>query len=65
MKILVYYLKGVTETILNEAKQKKGGFHSMLLGTLGASILASKGMYRTEKEFIRVGNGSSIKNKDF
>ena len=37
----------------------------MLLGTLGASILASKGMYRTEKEFIRVGNGSSIKNKDF
>ena len=51
--------------ILNEAKQKKGGFHSMLLGTLGASILASKGMYRKGKEFIRVGNGSSIKNKDF
>ena len=26
-------LKGVSETIQNEAKEKKGGFLSMLLGT--------------------------------
>ena len=31
-------LKGVSETILNEAKEQKGGFLSMLLGTLGASL---------------------------
>ena len=29
-------LKGVSETIKNEAKEQKGGFLSMLLGTLGA-----------------------------
>ena len=32
-------LKGVSETIQNEAKEQKGGFPSMLLGTLGASLL--------------------------
>ena len=32
-------LKGVTETIQNEVKEQKGGFLSMLLGTLGASLL--------------------------
>ena len=32
-------LKGVSETIKNEAKEQKGGFLSMLLGTLGASLL--------------------------
>ena len=31
-------LKGVTETVQNEAKEQKGGFLSMLLGTLGASL---------------------------
>ena len=34
-------LKGVSETIQNEAKQQKGGFLSMLLGTLGASLLGN------------------------
>ena len=33
-------LKGVTETVQNEAKEKKG-FLSMLLGTLGASLLGN------------------------
>ena len=33
-------LEGVSETIKNEAKEQKGGFLSMLLGTLGASLLA-------------------------
>ena len=62
-------LKGVSKTIQNEAKEQKGGFLSMLLGTLGASllgnILASKGMNRAGEGFIRAGYGSSIKNKDF
>ena len=30
-------LKGVSETVKKEAKELKGGFLSMLLGTLGAS----------------------------
>ena len=42
--------KGVRETIQNEAKEQKGEFLSMLLGTLGASllgnILAGKGINR-------------------
>ena len=32
-------LKGVSGTIKNETKEQKGGFLSMLLGTLGASLL--------------------------
>ena len=43
-------LKGVCEKIQNEVKEQKGGFLSMLLGTLGASllwnILARKGVTR-------------------
>ena len=34
-------LKGVTKTIENETKEQKGGFSSMLLGTLGASLLGN------------------------
>ena len=34
-------LKGVTETIQNEAKEQKDGFPSILLGTLGASLLGN------------------------
>ena len=32
-------VKSVSETIKNEAKEQKGGFLRMLLGTLGASLL--------------------------
>ena len=43
-------LKGVTKTIKNKTKEQKGGFLSMLLGTLGANllgnILAGKGIVR-------------------
>ena len=46
-------LKGVTETVQNEVKKQKGGFFSMLLGTLCASLLgnllAGKGIYRAGK----------------
>ena len=34
--------KGVSETIQNEAKEQKVGFLSMLIGTLGASLLGGK-----------------------
>ena len=58
MKILVHYQKGVSGTIQNEAKQQKGGFLSMLLGTLGASLL---GNILAGKGFIRAGYGSKGK----
>ena len=34
-------LKGVTKTIKNETKEQEGAFLSMLLATLGASLLAN------------------------
>ena len=34
-------LKGVTETVQNGVKEQKGGFLSMLLGILGASLLGN------------------------
>ena len=47
-------LKGVTETIQNEVKKQKGGFLSMLLGTLGESLLGNlltaKGAIATSQE---------------
>ena len=48
-------LKGVSETIQNEVKEQKGGFLSLLLGTLHASLL---GNMLTGKGFIRAGSGS-------
>ena len=55
-------LGGVSETIKNEAKEQKGGFCSMLLGTLGASLLgnmlAAKGVIRAREGIIRAGYGS-------
>ena len=54
-------LERVSETIKNEAKEKKGGFLSMLLDTLGASLLgnmlAGKGFIRAGEETVRVGYG--------
>ena len=48
-------LKGVTKTIKNEAKEQKGRFLSMLLDTLGASLL---GNLLTEKGILRAGSGN-------
>ena len=48
-------LKGVTETIKNETKEEKGGFLSMLLGTLGASLL---GNLLTGKRTVRAAEGT-------
>ena len=49
-------LKGVTETVKNETKEQKGGFLSMLLGALGASLL---GNLLTGKGFVRAGSGNN------
>ena len=35
------FLKRATRTIKNKTKEQKGGFLSMLLGTLGASLLGN------------------------
>ena len=35
----ILLLDGITETVKHEVKEQKGGFLSMLLGTLGASLL--------------------------
>ena len=63
-------LKGVTETVHNEVKEQKGGFLSMLLDTLCASLLGNlltgkvviatnqgRGVYRAGKgkEIVRAG----------
>ena len=34
-------LKGISETVQNEVNKQKGRFLSMLLGTLGASLLGN------------------------
>ena len=58
-------LKEVTESVQNEVKEQRGGFLSMLLGTLGASLLgnllAGKGIHRAGKGIVRGGEG----NMDF
>ena len=47
MKIVTYLgiagllIKGVSETIQNEAKKQERGFLGMLLGTIGASLLGN------------------------
>ena len=55
-------LKGVTKTIKNETKEQKGGFLSMLLGTLRAYLLANlltgKGTVRAGERIVRAGYGS-------
>ena len=53
-------LKGVTGAVENETKEQKGRFLSMLLGTLGASLL---GNLLTGKGFVRAASGN--KKMDF
>ena len=48
-------IKGVTKTLKNEAKEQKGEFLGMLLGTLGASLL---GNLLTGKGTIGAGEGT-------
>ena len=59
-------LNGITETVKTEVKEQKGGFLSMLLGTLGASLLgdlltktlSGRGVIRAGEGTIRAGSGS-------
>ena len=62
-------LRRVSETIQNEAKEQKGRFLSMLLSTLGASllgnVLSGKGITKAGfgskgKLIIRAGYGSKL-----
>ena len=66
-------LKGVTKTVQNEVKGQKGGFLSMLLGTLGASLLGNiltgrgiirggkaKGVNRAGEAIVRAGYGNKM-----
>ena len=48
-------LKGAAKTIKNETKEQKEGFLSMLLGTLGASLL---GNLLAGKGIVRAGSGN-------
>ena len=73
-------IKEVTKTIQNEAKEQKGGFLSMSLGTLGASLLGNlltgkgaiatsqgRGIYRAGKGegVLRAGYGNNNSKMDF
>ena len=49
-------LKGVSKAIKNETKEQRGGFLSMLLGTLGASLLGN--LLSGGKGIMRAGEGS-------
>ena len=60
-------LKGVSKTIENETKKQRGGFLSMLLGTLGASLLGNlltggKCIVRAGDGIVRAVSGSKKKN---
>ena len=54
----------VTETVRNEVKEQKGGFLSMLLGSLGASLLGNlltgRGINRAGKGIVRAGYGNKM-----
>ena len=59
-------LTGIMETVKNEVKEQRGGFLSMLLGSLGASLLgdlltknlSGRGVIRAGEGTIRAGYGS-------
>ena len=53
-------LRGVSKTVQNKAKEQKRGFLSMLLGTLGASLL---GNILVGKGINRAGKGRRINRR--
>ena len=77
MKIVKYLeesgllIKGVIESIKNEAKEQTGGFLGMLLGSLWASLLGilytGKGALAKgqERKTIRVGKGTIRAGENF
>ena len=68
-----FLLKRVTETVQKEVKEQKGGFLSMVLGTLSASLLRNlltgrginragkgRGINRAGEGVLRAGYGNKI-----
>ena len=58
-------LKGVSKAIKNETKEQRGRFLSMLLGTLGASLLGNlltggKGIMKAGDGIVRAGEGNVV-----
>ena len=66
MDDILKIVKSLSKTIQHEAKEQRGGFLIMLLGTLGASLLgdilskglSGKGVIRAGEGTIRAGYGS-------
>ena len=71
-------IKGVRETIQNEAKKQEVGFLDMSLGTIGASLLRNSlrskrvgskipenGVMRAGEETIRAGEGTTRTSQNF
>ena len=65
-------LEGVSEAIKNEAKEQRGGFLCMLLGTLGAGLLGNMlagkrivraGYVSRRRGIVRAGYGSKQSKK--
>ena len=60
-------LKGLSKTIENETKEQRGGFLSILLGILGASLLGNlltrKGIMRAGDGMVRAGAGKGSKKR--
>ena len=62
-------IKGFSQTIKNEAKEQKGRFLGMLLGSLGANsllnLLRGKGTTTAGESKIREGEGTITAGKNF
>ena len=62
-------IKGFSQTIKNEAKEQKGRFLGMLLGSLGANLLLNllrgKGKTTAGESKIREGEGTITAGKNF
>ena len=66
MKIAIFFeepgllIKYISETFENEAKEQKGGFLFMILGTLAAILLAGKGVIKNGEGVIRADEGQDF-----
>ena len=62
-------IKGINGTIKNDAKEQKGGFLPMILGTLAASVLgnmlAGKEVMRGGEDVIQAGEGVLRSGQNF
>ena len=65
-------IKGVSKTIKNDVKERKGGFLSMVLGILGASLLENlltgkgvRGGKIPERGAMRAGVGTIKAGQNF